>query len=205
MYRRLHARRQHQILRPKFRDTGAADQRHDAVDLVAVNRDRARRAGFAAGGRAIVDGVTLGPLDVVLGPSNEPHGPLDYPDGCKLLSAFQGSYYHSEVETLATEKHYRLIEQAKLPWQQGNDGRETKTLVDHGCGRLLVEVVRFPAGASVGAHAHPTTQYALVVDGSAVIEDETLGEWDFIRAAADVRHGPIGFPQGATLLTLTMR
>ena len=45
----------------------------------------------------IVDGVTLRPLDVVLGPSNEPHGPLHYPESCQLLSAFQGSYYHSEV------------------------------------------------------------------------------------------------------------
>ena len=30
--------------------------------------------------RAIVDGLTLGPLDVVIGPSNEPHGPLEYPE-----------------------------------------------------------------------------------------------------------------------------
>ena len=51
-------------------------------------------------GRTIVDGLTLGPLDVIVGPSNEPHGPLHYPEGCKLFSAFQGSYYHSEVEQL---------------------------------------------------------------------------------------------------------
>jgi hypothetical protein len=29
-------------------------------------------------GKALIDGLTLGPLDVILGPSNEPHGPLDY-------------------------------------------------------------------------------------------------------------------------------
>ena len=79
----------------------------------------------------IVDGITLRPLDVVLGPSNEPHGPLHYPDSCQLLSAFQGSYYHSEVEKLSTEKHYRLIQQEQLPWVKGvyesvgGEGRRT--------------------------------------------------------------------------------
>ena len=52
-------------------------------------------------GTTIVDGLTLGPLDVILGPSNEPHGPLHYPQGCQLFSAFYGSYFHSEVEELA--------------------------------------------------------------------------------------------------------
>src|SRR5712691_8017308 len=65
-------------------------------------------------GRAIVDGLTLGPLDVILGPSNEPHGPLAYPEGCKLFSAFYGSYYHSEVEQLSSEKNYRLIQGREL-------------------------------------------------------------------------------------------
>ena len=77
--------------------------------------------------RAIVDGLTLGPLDVVLGPSNEPHGPLDYPDGCNLLSAFQGSFYHSEVDTLSTEKQYRLVQQENIAWAPQAGGGEAKT------------------------------------------------------------------------------
>ena len=97
-------------------------------------------------GCAIVDGLTLGPLDVVLGPSNEPHGPLNYPDGCKLLSAFQGSYRHSEVQALSSEKHYRLIQSKDIPWVRCGEGVEAKTLVDHGAGRLLVEVMRFAPG-----------------------------------------------------------
>ncbi len=97
--------------------------------------------------RAIVDGLTLGPLDVVLGPSNEPHGPLDYPEGCHLLSAFLGSYFHSEVETLAAEKHYRLIRHESIPWTTRVDGGEAKILVDRGVGPLLVEALRLPAGS----------------------------------------------------------
>jgi len=156
-------------------------------------------------GNAIVDGLTLGPLDVILGPSNEPHGPISYPQGCKLLSAFQGSYYHSEVEKLSGKKEYRLIQQAKLPWQRRSDKCETKTLVDHGCGRLLVEVLRFAGDASVDAHSHSHMHAALVVAGSAVVEDETLGVWDFMRVAGGVQHGPIHFPNGAMLLALTLR
>src|SRR5436853_1205489 len=82
-------------------------------------------------GRTIVDGLTLGPLDVILGPSHEPHGPLHYPEGCQLFSAFLGSFFHSEVEHLATEKHYRLIRSTEIPWTDAG-GLQAKTLVDHG-------------------------------------------------------------------------
>lgn len=156
-------------------------------------------------GRAIVDGLTLGPLDVILGPSNEPHGPLDYPDGCKLLSAFQGSYYHSEVTQLSGKKEYRLIEQAKLDWKSAGAGARVKTLVDHGCGRLLVEVMQFDAGATLPAGACPRLHSALVVSGTAQVGGETLGEWDFLHVPAGMMHGPVAFPAGATLLALTMR
>lgn len=153
-------------------------------------------------GRAIVDGVTLGPLDVVLGPSNEPHGPLHYPDSCQLLSAFQGSYFHSEVEQLATEKHYRLIQHKDIPWtpNSGDDG-EIKTLVDRGVGRLLVQAMRFPPGARI----EPAFLAALVVEGSANVKGETLGIWDFVYADEGDARAPMSFPQGATLLALTMR
>jgi len=152
-------------------------------------------------GRAIVDGLTLGPLDVVLGPSNEPHGPLNYPDGCKLLSAFQGSYYHSEIETLSGEKQYRLIQQKDIPWVRGTDGVDVKTLVDRGAGRLLVEVMRFAPGTQ---HT-PRFLGALVVEGSAVVGRETVGEWDFVYADEGQARSALTFPQGATLLALTMR
>jgi hypothetical protein len=149
-------------------------------------------------GKAIVDGLTLKPLDVILGPSNEPHGPLDYPEGCKLLSAFQGSYYHSEVETLSSEKHYRLIQSSAIPFEK-RDGGEAKVLVDRGLGRLLLELYRFPAGSVVV----PSWLAALVVDGAPLVNGETLGEWDFVYR--DGEAGRIDFPKGGTLLAVTMR
>jgi len=157
-------------------------------------------------GRAIVDGLTLGPLDVVLGPSNEPHGPLHYPEGCKLFSVFHGSYYHSEVAALSTEKNYRLIQAAQIPWQRSaTEGCEMKTLVDRGVGRLLLRALRFAPGAQIAKPARAPFAAALVVEGGAVIEDETLGAWDFIRVQGGVEHAPIRFPKGATLLAVTLR
>ncbi|HEY4374774.1 MAG TPA: hypothetical protein VGN52_22830 [Burkholderiales bacterium] len=154
---------------------------------------------------AIVDGLTLKPLDVVLGPSNEPHGPLDYREnGCMLLSAFQGSYFHSEVEKLSGKKEYRLIQQEQLPWTQRDDKCRSKTLVDHGCGKLLVEVLELQPGAVIPRQSSPQLHNALVFKGSAVVGDETLGEWDFITVRPGVEHGPIGFPQGATLLAFSL-
>jgi hypothetical protein len=152
-------------------------------------------------GATLVDGFTLGPLDVILGPANEPHGPLHYPQGCQLFSAFQGSYFHSEVEALGTEKHYRLIQAAEIPWVPEGD-IERKTLVDRGCGRLLLQALRIRPGGTI---ERPTMLAAIVVDGSAVIEDERLGAWDFFYADEDAEHAPVRFPTGATLLTVTMR
>ena len=98
-------------------------------------------------GTTIVDGLTLGPLDVILGPSNEPHGPLHYPQGCQLFSAFQGSYFHSEVEQL---RHREALPADPV----GGDpvvapvraASQSKTLVDRGCGRLLLQALRARAG-----------------------------------------------------------
>ena len=157
-------------------------------------------------GRAIVDGVTLNPLDVVLGPGGEPHGPLHYPDGCQLLSAFQGSYFHSEVEHMSAEKRYRLVQADALPWvKQRDDGRETKTLIDHGCGPLLLQAQRFAPGAVLETDKALPFQSALVVDGKAVIDGEILGTWDYLRVPDAGHHGAIRFPDGALLLTITMR
>jgi hypothetical protein len=157
-------------------------------------------------GRAIVDGLTLGPLDVVLGPSNEPHGPLHYPEGCQLFSIFHGSYYHSEIEKLSAEKHYRLIQSAQTPWEKGTtQGCETKTLVDRGVGPLLLRAFRFAPGAQIANSAEPPFYAGLVVEGSAVIDHETLGAWDFMRFAGSGARGTIAFPKGATLLTVTLQ
>jgi hypothetical protein len=150
---------------------------------------------------AIVDGLNLGPLDVVIGPSNEPHGPLHYPLGCNLISAFQGSFFHSEVEELATEKHYRLIQHVEIPWVDGPDGGKTKMLVDHGTGRLLVEAMRFPAGAT---HS-PAFLAAIVQDGAISVGGEKLGVWDFIYADPGDARADIEFVSDTTLLTYTMR
>jgi hypothetical protein len=152
----------------------------------------------------IVDGVTLRPLDVVLGPSNEPHGPLYYPESCQLLSAFQGSYYHSEVEKLSTEKHYRLIQQEQLPWEQGVNGEQVKTLVDRGCGRLLLQAIKFAPGGTMPKKSYGRLHSALIAFGSAEVDGVPLGEWDFLRVR-EAQHGVVKFPQGATLLALTMR
>ena len=161
----------------------------------------ARHAEIPWEDRKIVDGLTLGPLDVILGPSNEPHGPLHYPQGCQLFSAFLGSFFHSEVEHLATEKHYRLIRSADIPWTS-NGGIDRKTLVDRGCGTVLLEALRAPAGATF---AEPRILAAIVVEGSAEIEDETLGPWDFFYASPREKHASVTFPEGATLLTVTLR
>jgi hypothetical protein len=150
---------------------------------------------------AIVDGLKLEPLDVVIGPSNEPHGPLEYPQGCRLVSAFQGSNHHSEVETLATEKQYRLIQQENIPWVPHNGEGEIKTLVDHGLGRLHVEVLRFPAGAR---HT-PAFLAALLVDGEASVGNEPLGVWDFMYADEGDPRADLVCTSEVKLLTFSLR
>jgi hypothetical protein len=77
-----------------------------------------------------------------------------------------------------------------------------KTLIDHGLGRLLVELFRFEPGAT---WQNPSVLAALVVDGAATIADESLGVWDFVYLPAGVQRGAIQFPHGATLLAMTMQ
>jgi len=157
-------------------------------------------------GRAIIDGLTLKQLDVVLGPSNEPHGPLNYPEGCQLFSVFHGSYHHSESEQPNTEKQYRLIQSGSIAWQPGEStGCESKTLVDRGVGRLLLQARRFPQGARFEQPPKLPLLAGIVVEGSAIIGSETLGAWDFFYAPAGGKHGAIAFPKGATLLTVALQ
>jgi hypothetical protein len=149
---------------------------------------------------AIVDGLTLGPLDVVLGPSNEPHGPLEYPEGCNLLSAFVGSFFHSEVEKLSGEKQYRLIQHKTIPWEKGN-GCEIKTLVDRGVGSLVVQAIRFPTDT---CHL-PDYLGALVVEGAATIAGKRLKAWDFFHTDEGAAPEEVRFDSETVLLTHTMR
>jgi len=157
-------------------------------------------------GHAIIDGLTLKTLDVVLGPSNEPHGPLNYPEGCQLFSVFHGSYHHSESGEPNMQKQYRLIQSAQVAWEPaGEKGCEVKTLVDRGVGRLLLQARRYVPGARFEqAREHPVLA-GVVVSGRAVIGDATLGAWDFFYAPAGTKQGAIAFPQGATLLTVTLK
>jgi quercetin dioxygenase-like cupin family protein len=155
-------------------------------------------------GRAIVDGLTLKPLDVILGPSNEPHGPLDYPDGCKLLSVFHGSYHHSEVQKLSGESLYKLIQSEQIPWKKGEaQGSEEKTLVDRGVGRLVLRLLRFPHGGTLAGKDYPTLRAALLVEGSARVSGETLGTWDFLRVSAP-RLETVELSTGTTLLAAAL-
>ena len=156
--------------------------------------------------RALVDGLVLNPLDAILGPGNEPHGPLEYPDGCNLISCFQGSNDHSAVKQLSAEKNYRLVLADQIEWQAGaTEGIEEKTLIDRGAGRLLMQVWRCAPGAVLEAAARDTLQALLVVDGSIEAADDLLVTWDMLRLPPAGKHGAARFPQGATLLVVTMR
>lgn len=156
--------------------------------------------------RALVDGVTLKPLDAILGPGNEPHGPLEYPDGCNLISCFQGSNDHSEVKQLSSEKNYRLVLADELEWTAGAvDGVEEKTLIDRGAGRLLMQIWRCAPGAVLAAAARDTLQALMVVDGGIEVAGESLGVWDMLRMPPAGKHGVARFPQGATLIAVTLR
>ena len=60
---------------------GLTEPRHVTPDRAAVLLE----------GKAHINGLALHPLDVILGPSNEPHGPLVYPKGVKVFSALQAA------------------------------------------------------------------------------------------------------------------
>lgn len=82
---------------------------------------------------------------------------------------------------------------------------QDKILVDHGAGRLLLRAVKFAPGAVLAAHTHPYMQASLIVEGGAEIGGERFGVWDYFYQRKGVTHGPIGFAQGATLLSVAMR
>lgn len=157
-------------------------------------------------GRAIIDGVTLRPRDALLGPSNEPHGPLQYPDGCKLLSCFQGNFEHSEAGESSGEKQYRLIQSARLPWETCDaDGTQSKMLLDRGAGRLHLTLLRCAGGALPPSQPTTGLQARFVLEGDLVAEDQKLGAWDLYCAPAGSLLGPMRSSKGAILLAIEMR
>lgn len=56
-------------------------------------------AALILSGRAVVEGVELGPWDLMYGPVGVPHGPIAFPEGCTLLVCLQGELYHQQVES----------------------------------------------------------------------------------------------------------
>lgn len=145
-------------------------------------------------GRAIIDELTLCPLDVVLGPGGEPHGPLHYPEGCQLLSAFQGDYLHGEVEQLSDKNEYRLVQAEKLPW----DG-QTKMLLEGVGGRLTVQAIRLSAGESLPAERVQAVRAYLVLEG----RGPGLGVWDMLYLPPG-ETAAVVFPEPALLLSLRL-
>jgi hypothetical protein len=157
-------------------------------------------------GRALFDDLALNPLDVILDPGNESYGPPAYPDGCQLFSCVQSGSDQAGMQALPAEKHYRLIQSEQMAWDAKAGGKlHMKILVDRGAGRLMLTAMRLSAGFTVPVGSRPHMQAALVVEGTAMVDGETLNPWDFMYMAAGVPHGPIHFPDGATLLMVAMR
>jgi hypothetical protein len=163
-------------------------------------------ASVLLNGCALTDGLTLNALDVILDAGSSARGQIEYPEGCQLFSCVQGGNEHAATQTAAAEMHSRIIQSEQMPWDAKAGGRlHMKVLVDRGAGRLMLTAMRLSAGFTVPVGSRPHMQAALVVEGSAVVGDEILGARDFMYMAAGVPHGPIGFPDGATLLMIAMR
>ena len=156
--------------------------------------------------RALTDGLTLNALDVILDAGSAAHGQIEYPEGCQLFSCVQGSNEEVPTQTVAAEMHSRIIQSEQVPWDAKAGGKlHMKILADRGAGRLMLTAMRLSAGFTVPVGSRPHMQAALVVEGSAVVDDEILSAQDFMYMAAGVPHGPISFPDGATLLMVAMR
>ncbi len=179
---------------------------HPANSTTPRHTHRGTHASTVLQGRALIDGITLHPLDVILGAGLDPHGPIEYPDGCQLFSLFQGSDEHTATDAPSADKTGRLIQTEPMTWDAKAGGAlHMKPLVTEGAGRLMLTAMRLSAGFTVPVGSRPHMQAALVVEGSAVVDGEALNTWDFIYMAAGVPHGPIHFPRGATLLLVAMR
>jgi hypothetical protein len=152
-----------------------------------------------ARGRVLTEAGTLGPLDVILGPSNEPHGPFEYPDGCNLISFFRGDDFHNEEATAPKGKQHRLIKNDTIPWQKSGEG-EVKRLVEEGLDGMVVEAHRFPAGARLT----PDFIAAVVLEGAPEVNGERLGKWDLFHPVGD-GGGTVTFPEGGMIVAAAIR
>ncbi len=79
-----------------------------------------------------------------------------------------------------------------------------KPLINKQAGRLMLTAMRLSAGFTVPVGSRPHIQAALVLEGYAQLESEKLMPKDFMVMDSGVAHGPIQFPEGATLLMLAM-
>jgi len=163
-------------------------------------------ASVLLNGRARTDGQTLSALDVILDAGSTSGGKIEYPEGCQLFSCALGSNKYAATQTDAAEMHSRVIQSEQMSWEAKAGGKlHMKILVDRGAGRLMLTAMRLSPGFTVPVGSRPHMQAALVVEGSAVVDDEILSTLDFMYMAAGVPHGSISFPYGATLLMVAMR
>lgn len=153
-------------------------------------------------GRAQVNDLTLNALDVILDAGDKPRGQIKYFEACQLFRCIQNSNAH----TPSAEQQSRIVQSEQIPWNAKAGGKlHMKTLVDRGAGRLTLTAMRITPGFTVPIGSRPHMQAALIVDGSVGIEDETLHAGNFMYMATGVPHGPLHFPDGATLLMVAMR
>jgi hypothetical protein len=66
---------------------------------------------------------------------------------------------------------------------------------------MLIEAYRFPPGAAYA----PRFLATLVFEGALKIGDETLEAWDLIHPSGEGNPGTASFPDGGTVLAVSMR
>ncbi len=55
-------------------------------------------AALILSGRAVVDGVVLGPWDLIYAPGGVAHGPIEFPEGCTFAVSASGSMLRTRTE-----------------------------------------------------------------------------------------------------------
>jgi len=68
----------------------------------------------------------------------------------------------------------------------------------------FIAVLQSEQAAMMSLGAYGKLHSALIAFGGAEVDGVALGEWDFLWLR-DADHGAVKFPQGATLLAITMR
>lgn len=166
-------------------------------------------AAFVMLGQAKVDGKVLGPWDVMYGPGNVPHGPLDYPCGCMLFVMLKGGALHTAVgpDTAAPATAGRPagpVIESEQPWlspKENADGWkcERKIMLDDSARDYRAMLVRWRKGSVEPRHVHAGTHAEMILSGRVKVDGVTLGPWDLMYGAGGVPHGPIEFLDDVTL------